>query len=128
MRTSGTVRGGATRRLPALDPVNEFFWMAGESGRLKILRCDSCRHWLHPPAPICPECLSRSLTPQTLSGLGKIEAVTIHHQSSVSEVAAPYAIVLVGLDECPTVRLTSRLVTDDPHEAAIGRRVRVVFE
>jgi uncharacterized protein len=120
--------GKAKRRLPALTPVNKFFWTAGEYGHLKLLRCDSCRHWLHPPAPICPECLGRSLTPQMLSGLGEIMAVTIHHQSWTSEVVAPYAVVLVGLDECPNVRLTSRLVTDDPDKAVIGRRVRVVFE
>ena len=89
MKASGTTRGEANRRLPALDSVNEFFWTAGASGRLQILRCDSCGHWLHPPAPICPDCLSRSLTPQTLSGLGKIEAVTIHHQSSRTASTAP---------------------------------------
>lgn len=117
-----------TRGLPELTPVNEFFWTAGASGRLKVLRCGSCKRWMHPPAPICPDCLSRSSTPQTLSGLGTIEAVTINHQPWVSGIAIPYAVVLVSLDECPEVRLTSRLVTDDLDNALIGRRVRVVFE
>ena len=98
------------------------------SGCLKILRCDSCRHWLHPPAPICPECLSRHLTPQAVSGLGNIEAVTIHHQPWVAEIASPYAIVIVGLDDCPHVRLTTRLLIDHPDQAVIGRQVRVLFE
>lgn len=118
----------ATRRLPELTPVNEFFWTAGESGRLRILRCDSCMRWRHPPAPICPDCLSRSLTPQTLSGHGMIEAVTINHQPWGPGAVTPYAIALVSLDECPDVRLTSRLVADGLDNALIGRRVRVVFE
>lgn len=128
MGADSRIQGRAKRRLPALTPLNEFFWTAGESGQLKILRCDSCRHWLHPPAPICPECLDRSLTPQKISGLGTVEAVTVHHQSWSAEVAAPYAVVLVGMDECPNVRLTSRLITDNPDKAVIGRQVRVVFE
>lgn len=128
MGTNRTPPGKVERRLPALDPVNEFFWTAGKFGHLQILRCDSCEHWLHPPAPICPECLCRSLTPHPVSGLGKIEAVTIHHQSWVSEIAPPYAIVLVGLDDCPYVRLTSHLLTDDPNKVVIGLHVRVVFE
>ena len=116
------------RRLPALDQINEFFWTAGKSDQLKILRCDSCNHWLHPPAPICPECLCRSLTPHAVSGLGSIEAVTINYQPWVPGIAVPYVVVIVGLDDCPSVRLTSRLVGDDPERVVIGLRVRVVFE
>lgn len=115
------------RSLPVLTPLNAFFWTAGQTGRLEILRCNACGHWLHPPAPICPECLGRDLTPQPVSGLGTVEAVTINHHAWTPAVVVPYAVILVTLDECPYVRLTSRLV-DDPDEAMIGLRVRVTFE
>lgn len=116
------------RTLPLLTPLNTFFWTAGRTGRLEILRCDACAHWLHPPAPICPECLGRELTPQPVSGLGTVEAVTINHHPWTPAVAVPYAVILVALEDCAYVRLTSRLVVADPYDATIGMRVRVAFE
>jgi len=116
------------RSLPVLTPLNTFFWTAGHRGALEILRCRSCKHWLHPPAPICPECLGRDLAPTPISGYGTVEAVTINHYPWTGAVPVPYAIVLVSFTDCPNVRLTSRLITADPDSARIGMRVRIVFE
>ena len=116
------------RALPLLTPANQFFWTAGQEGHLKILRCDACKHWLHPPVPICPECLSRNLTPQPVSGLGTIEAVTVNYHAWTPAADVPYAIGLVSLDDCPHVRITSRIDCNDPTAVTIGMRVGVFFE
>jgi uncharacterized protein len=114
--------------LPVLTPENAFFWTAGRMGSLAILRCDDCGAWLHPPSPLCQSCLSRNLTPRDVSGLGVVETFTINHQAWTQALPVPYAIVIVSLDDCPGLRLTSRLVGCEPADVAIGMRVTVYFE
>jgi uncharacterized OB-fold protein len=116
-----------SRALPALTPLNSFFWTAGRNGRLAILRCDSCGEWLHPPSPLCSACLSRHLTPREVSGIGTIETFTVNHQPWTPELSAPYVIAIVSLDDCPSVRLTTNVVGCAPESVRIGGRVRVVF-
>lgn len=128
MNTAGPPATIPQRILPMLTPLNRFFWTAGKTGRLEILRCDACGYWLHPPAPICPQCLSRNLTPKFVSGRGKVEAFTINHHPWTPAVQVPYAIILVSLDECPHVRITSRLIANDMEAVIIGLCVQVVFE
>ena len=118
----------SVRPLPALTSLNRFFWTAGQSGRLAILRCDDCDEWLHPPSPICPHCLSRRLTPRDVSGLATIETCTINYQAWTPDLPVPYVIALVSLDESPALRLTTTLVGGDVLAARIGDRMRVVFE
>ncbi len=48
------------RPLPQLTPVNEWFWTSGADGHLRIQGCDDCEALVHPPAPVCPACRSRS--------------------------------------------------------------------
>lgn len=115
------------RVLPALDDDNRFFWASGADGRLRFLRCDDCRYWLHPPAPYCPSCGSRSVTPDAVSGRGQVWSFTVNHHSWDGGTE-PYAIVLVELDEQAGLRLTSNLLGCPVDEVAIGMRVRVVFE
>lgn len=114
--------------LPELDDHNRFFWTSGADGRLRILRCDGCGHWMHPPGPACPKCLGRKLSPQVVSGLGEVEAVTVNHQAWTPDLAVPYAIARVTLDGVDGVRLTTRIVGIAPEAVAIGMRVKVRFE
>ena len=46
------------RLLPQLTPENEHYWKSGARGALCFLRCDGCKTYVHPPAPVCPSCLS----------------------------------------------------------------------
>src|SRR6218665_32149 len=89
------------RILPELDDLNRFFWTSGADGQLRFLRCGDCRFWLHPPGIICPQCLSRNLAAEAVSGLGTIEALTINHQPWSPGQEGPYAIAIVSLDEQP---------------------------
>ena len=47
------------RILPRVNDENRFFWTSGEDGQLRFLRCDDCGLYVHPPSPICPDCLSK---------------------------------------------------------------------
>lgn len=116
------------RVLPELDKLNTFFWTSGADGKLRILRCSDCGHWLHPPGIICPQCLSRNLAPQAVSGLGTIEALTINHQPWAPGQPVPYAVAIVSLDEQQGLHLTTNIVGCPIDSAYIGQRVRVAFE
>lgn len=112
---------------PALDDGNRFFWTSGEDGRLRFLRCQACGHWLHPPVPRCPECGSREVAPEAVSGRGEVWSYTVNHQPWDGGTE-PYAIVLVALPEQDGLRLTSNLVNCPPDDVHIGMPVRVTFE
>ncbi len=114
--------------LPALDPGNTAFWTGGARGQLLICRCGACRRWLHPPVPVCRFCLSTDVTPQPSSGRGAVLTYTINRQPWLPSLPPPYAIAVIGLDDDPDLRVTSRLVDVAPEEVSIGMRVRVMFE
>ena len=112
---------------PALDESNRFFWTSGEDGRLRFLRCQSCGYYLHPPSPRCPQCGSRELAAEAVSGRGEVYSYTINHQSWDGSTE-PYAIVLVTFPEQEGLRLTSNLVGVPVDDVRIGLPVQVVFE
>lgn len=114
--------------LAELTDLNRFFWTSGADGQLRILRCGDCGAWLHPPAPVCPRCLSAHLSPQIVSGRATVEAVTINYQPWTPEPEVPFAIARVSLEEDPAVRLTTRIVGVAPEAVKIGQRVKVRFE
>lgn len=119
--------GAPFRVLPALDVQNEFFWTSGRAGVLRILRCQDCGYYLHPPSPRCPGCWSSSVSPETVSGRGEILTFTVNHQSWDGSTE-PYVIAIVGLDEADGLRLTTNIVDCAVDDVAIGKRVEVVFE
>jgi uncharacterized OB-fold protein len=116
------------RVLPALTPENQHFWTGGAQGELRFLCCAGCRHLIHPPAPICPECLSRKLEVAAVSGRGVVHTYTINHQVWYPGMIAPFVIAIVELVEQPGLRLTTNLVNCPVERVKIGMPVRVVFE
>jgi len=116
------------RLIPEVTPETEHFWRGGERGELVFLRCESCRNYIHPPSPVCPECLSRELSPEPVSGHGTVATYTVNHQPWNPSVKVPYVIALVEIDEQPSVRLMTNIVGCDPEDVHVGMRVRVKFE
>ncbi|MGI4860353.1 MAG: Zn-ribbon domain-containing OB-fold protein [Janthinobacterium lividum] len=116
------------RPLPQLNDINRFFWTSGADGKLRMQRCQDCRHWIHPAGVNCPLCMSRDVAPEVLSGHGRIEALTLNFQPWIPGVEVPYAIAIVGLDEQRGLNLTTNIVGVPPDAVRIGQRVRVVFE
>jgi len=115
------------RMLPELDDTNRFFWQSGKDGKLRFLQCECCAHYVHPPAPVCSNCLSTELSPQIVSGKGHIASFTVNHHPWNPAVETPYIIALVELDEQENLRLTTNLVDCDPESVRIGDRVSVRF-
>lgn len=116
------------RPLPALNDDNRAFWTGGGTGKLMIDRCGDCRTYIHPPVPFCPACESRNVTAEPVSGRGKITTFTINHKQWVPDLAVPYVLALVEIDEDPTVRIPTNIICIDPEKIAIDMPVEVVFE
>ena len=116
------------RLLPQVTPENEHFWLGGADNELRFLRCGSCRYYVHPPAPLCPECLSRDLSPEAVSGRAVVHTFTVNHQPWIPGFDPPYVVAIVELDEQEGLRLTTNLVNCKPEDISIGLRVHVLFE
>jgi uncharacterized OB-fold protein len=116
------------RVLPRLDDDNEFFWTSGADGTLRFLRCTTCGYFVHPPSPICPNCLTRTLAPEAVSGRGTVASFTVNHQPWMPTFEGPYVIALVEIDEQPSVRLMTNIVDCPVDAVRIGMRVEVTFE
>jgi len=118
----------AFRVLPLVDEENAHFWEGGAEGELRFLCCEACDTFVHPPAPVCPACLGRSLAPRAVSGDAVVHTFTINHQPWIPGFDPPYVVAIVELPEQEGLRLTTNIV-DCPAEAVeIGMRVRVTFE
>src|SRR5262245_36221815 len=87
-----------TRMLPTPTDLDRFFWTSGADGVLRILRCDDCARWVHPPRATCPEC-GGQLTPQPTSGTGSVFTFTVNRHPFNPSVPLPYVIALVVLAE-----------------------------
>jgi acetyl-CoA acetyltransferase/uncharacterized OB-fold protein len=116
------------RVLPAVTPENEHFWSGGADGELRILRCQSCGWWIHPPSPICPVCLGKELQPEATTGRGVIHTFTVNWQPWYPNLDPPYVIAIVELDDQPGLRLTTNLLGVEPDDVSIGMPVEVTFE
>ncbi len=119
--------GPSFRLLPYLGDDNRFFWTSGEDGTLRILRCNTCGFFLHPPGPVCRRCLSSDVAPAVVSGRGRVETYSINYQEWIPG-SAPYVIAWVSLHEQPDVRLTANLVDVEPSDLFVGMEVAVEFE
>jgi uncharacterized OB-fold protein len=116
------------RPLPELTPWNQWFWTSGADGRLRIQGCSECGTFVHPPAPVCPACGSRSSEPTPVSGRATVVGYTINQHQWHPELPPPYVIAVVALAEDPSVRLTTNIVGCDPGAVSIGLPVIVRFE
>lgn len=116
------------RALPRLTPENEFFWTSGKDGKLRFLRCDHDGYYVHPPSPICPQCLRKDLTPAEVSGRGTVATFTVNYQHWLPGWPDRYVIALVAIEEQPAVRLMTNIVNCDPDAVQVGMPVQVVFE
>ena len=119
---------GTPRVLPRLDPENRFFWTSGADGKLRFMRCQECATFIHPPRPVCRQCLSEKVAPETVPGTGTIDTFTINYQEWRPGLEVPYAIARVAIDGAPGVYLTTNIVGCRVESVQIGDRVRAKFE
>ena len=116
------------RALPRLDSFNRGFWTGGAEGELRIMHCQDCDGFIHPPRPVCRHCLSENVAAKAVAGTGVIDTYTINHQKWHPAMEVPFVLARVALDDVPGVILTTNIVGCEVDEVDIGDRVRVVFE
>ena len=124
--------------LPAVDGESRFFWEGTRAGELRIQKCSNCGKLRHPPRPMCPSCRSTARTWTPMSGKGTIWSYVIPHPPLLQPYSdlAPYNVVVVTLDEDPTLRMVGNLLPGpdgqlndvDPHSIRIGEPVEVTFK
>jgi len=116
------------RVLPRVTTDNEHFWTGGSQGELRFLRCRACGYYIHPPAPVCPRCLSRDVAPEAVSGRARVATLTVNHQPWYPGLDPPYVIAIVEIEEQTDVRLMTNIVNCEVDRVEIGMAVTVTFE
>ena len=116
------------RVLPQVTPENEHYWKGGASGALTFLRCGDCRTYVHPPSPVCPDCLSKQLAPAAVSGRARLLTWTVNHHPWIPGFEPPYVIAIVEVEEQRGLRVTTNLVNCTPDELRMDLPVKVLFE
>jgi uncharacterized OB-fold protein len=124
--------------LPEIDGETAPFWEAASRRELVVQRCDDCHRLRFPPRPACPWCQSFDSTWSPVSGRATVWSFVVAHPPLLPAYAelAPYNVVVVTLEEDPTIRMVGNLVADadapinsvDPAAIEIGMPVRVVFQ
>ena len=112
---------------PQVNDENRAFWTAGSAGELRIIRCNECGYYVHPPSPRCPKCLSDNVEPSGVSGRGTIYTYTVNRRAWSPGLEVPYVIAIVQLDEQCDLRLMTNIVGCSADEVAIGMPVDVEF-
>lgn len=115
------------RILPVTTDLTRPFWTAGKDGVLRMLRCQTCGTWEHPPRPMCDVCRGRDLRYETTSGHGTVFSFVVNHRAWRPHLCVPYVIALVELDEQLNLRLTTNIVDCNPNEVYIDMPVAVTF-
>jgi uncharacterized OB-fold protein len=112
---------------PKITGRNAHFWQGGAEGVLKLLRCQECRRYLHPPTPVCPFCRSMRLAPEGVSGRGSVYAYTVNRYQWLPDMEPPYVVALVELIEQEGLRLMTNVVGCPVDRVRTGMEVEVVF-
>ena len=125
--------------LPDLeDPDAAEFWAGCARGEFLVQTCADCGLRRMPPRPMCPRCRSLKFRWDEMSGRGTIWSFIVPHPPLLPayQELAPYNVIVVTLDEDPTLRMVGNLVADpdgpinevDPATITIGDPVRAVFQ
>jgi uncharacterized OB-fold protein len=123
--------------LPQPDEDSAPFFEYAARGELRIQACASCGRRRMPPRPLCTACGSFETRWDLMSGRSHVWSVVVVHPPLLPAYSeqAPYNVVVVSLDDDPSIRLVgnvvaapdARLDSIDPHTIEIGDAVEVVF-
>jgi uncharacterized OB-fold protein len=102
------------------------FFAAAREGRLVYRHCTDCDRGVHVPTVTCKHCGSTRTEWREASGTASLYSWTRIAATVHPAYPAPYAIVLVALDDAPDVRLVGRI--DGTPELTPGQPMEVWFE
>lgn len=110
----------------AIDDIDTGgFFRAAAAGRLAVRRCTGCGAVLHMPVAYCRHCGGFAGEWAQLAPSGRIYSYTVVAHQVHPDFPVPYTVVLVELDELPSVRLVGHL--DGRPEIYIGQPVVADF-
>jgi uncharacterized OB-fold protein len=119
---------GDGRPVPVVDDDSYDFWHGGAAGELVVKACTACQRLFHPPAPICPNCFSRSIVSRVVSGRARLESYTVVRRRWVPGFEPPYVLARVVLVEQPDVHLVTNVVDCGIDALRSGMELQVTFE
>jgi len=114
------------RPVPTPSALTRPFWEATARGQLELQRCKQCGNYVWTPQLACRTCLTETLEWVPVSGRGTVYSFVIMHRAATPVFKAPYAIVVVELEE--GARILSDMVDVDVKDVQIGLPVEVAFE
>jgi uncharacterized OB-fold protein len=104
------------------------FWAGCNRDQLLYQRCRACGHVQFYPRRNCTDCQAGELDLVPSARRGTIHSFTVVHRTAnrAFDGDIPFVIALVDLDE--GFRMMMNVIGHDRLSAAIGRRIRVIFE
>lgn len=122
MTTAGPTQVGAGEGyLPPSDATTQVWWDATREHRLLLQHCTGCDRVQWQPGPVCRGCgRMDALDWRPSAGAGVVDTFTVVHRAPRPDLATPYVVGRVRLDDGVVMLATLDL---DPATAAIGAPV-----
>ena len=119
---------GDLRKVPVPTAETAEFWAACRRRELLLQRCAACGHLQFYPRLLCTACGGRELGWTRASGRGVVQSFALVRRpvSAAYAAGSPFALLLVALEEGPT--MMSTLAGAAPESAEVGMQVVVVFD
>ena len=115
------------RPIPVVDDEETGgFWRAATEHRLVVRACNACGAKLHLPKSYCHHCESWDVSWQEVQPSGSVYSWTVLHHTIHDAFPAPCTVVLVQLDEDPSIRFIGHLAGEA--KLFVGMPMRVRFE
>ncbi|MET0895398.1 MAG: OB-fold domain-containing protein [Acidimicrobiia bacterium] len=117
--------------VPVPSEEDRPYWDGAREHRLVLYRCTSCGRLKARHVIVCSRCRGEDFEWSAVSGRGRIFSFTVARQTSTRGFAdeVPYVVVLVAIDEDPSLVITTNLVGDfDVDALDLDLPVEAVFE
>lgn len=117
--------------LRPVAPIPNFetqpFWDGCARGQLLLQKCAGCGAYRHPPAPICPTCLSPEHAWVEASGRATVFTFVVVRETRAKgwDQLVPYVSAVVTLAEGP--RMITNIIDIAPEDVKIDMPVQVTF-
>lgn len=103
------------------------WWDGVDRGEVLLQRCAGCGVKRFPPRAVCNRCQGRTAEWVPALGTARVYSWIVNHQRFLPDVAVPYAVLCVRLDEGDDILMYGNLVEGDPTQITQGMRVEATI-
>lgn len=99
--------------------------------RLLVHRCRACTRFHAPPRSFCPDCLSRDVVAEPVSGRATAALFSRVHAGPAGfgiDYDRGHPIVVADLVEQPGLRVSAHFATPEDRDAVLGEELDIVWE